>query len=229
MSTKKIYLKPGKEKSLERQHPWVFSGALAPGHETIPDGTIIQLVDNYKKIQATGFYSPSSIAVRILHFGEILIDQVFFNDKIKKAFQLRKKLNLPELNKTNCYRLIHGEGDGFPGLIIDVYSNTAVVQCHTLGYHTLLEEIKNAVIEFSSGEIEFVFFKSKESGNPEQKGNDKFIGAEGNEEIQVIENGNKFYVNIATGQKTGFFLDQRENRELIKKYSKNKKVLNTFS
>jgi 23S rRNA (cytosine1962-C5)-methyltransferase len=229
MSVKKIYLKPGKEKSLQRQHPWVFSGALAPGHETTADGTIIQLVDNYKKIQATGFYSPSSIAVRILHFGEISVDQAFYNQKIRQAFELRKKLNLPEKNTTNCYRLIHGEGDGFPGLIIDVYANTAVVQCHTSGYHVFLEEIKNAVIEFSSGEIKFVYFKSKESNNPEQKGNDKFIGDEGQSEIEVIENGNKFYVNIVTGQKTGFFLDQRDNRELLKKYSKNLNVLNTFS
>jgi len=229
MTIKKIYLKPGKERSLERQHPWVFSGALAPGHENIVDGTIIQLVDNYKKIQATGFYSPSSIAVRILHFGEINIDQSFFNTKIKAAFDLRKKLNLPEKNITNCYRLIHGEGDGFPGLIIDIYANTAVVQCHTNGYHAFLDEIKNAVIEFSDNEIKYVYFKSKESTNPAVKSNDKYIGETGHDEIEVLENGNKFYVNIVTGQKTGFFLDQRDNRELLKKFSKNQKVLNTFS
>jgi 23S rRNA (cytosine1962-C5)-methyltransferase len=229
MSYTKIYLKPGKEKSLERQHPWVFSGALAPGHEKLADGTLVTLVDNYKKTRATGFYSPSSIAIRVLYFGETKIDQDFFSYKIKTAFDLRKTLHLPAKNITNCYRLIHGEGDGFPGLIVDVYNHTAVVQCHAAGYSGFLEEIKKAITENSDGVIKFVFHKSKETSKGNDQAGDGFIGENGSEEIEVCENRNKFYVNIATGQKTGFFLDQRDNRELLTHFSKGKKVLNTFS
>lgn len=223
-----MYLKPGKEKSLERQHPWVFSGALVPGHEKLSDGSLVTLVDNYKKIRATGFYSPSSIAVRVLYFGDAEINQAFFNLRLKQAFALRKRLNLPQKKTTDCYRLVHGEGDGFPGLIIDVYRETAVVQSHTAGYISFLEEIKNALTNESNGEIKFVFHKSREMArNDDNK--DEFIGEKGNAEIEVVENGNRFLVNIKTGQKTGFFLDQRNNRQLLRHFSRDKKILNTFS
>lgn len=224
-----IYLKPGKERSLERQHPWVFSGALAGNHEKLADGTVVQLLTSQKKVCAVGFYSPSSIAVRILHFGKTMLDHAFFLEKIKAAYDLRSQLHINTHAATTCYRLIHGEGDGFPGLIVDVYGSTAVVQCHTAGYIAFLEIIKNALHEASNGKIDRVYLKSKEILGAKQAQPDGFIGAEGDTELYVSENGRKFKVNIATGQKTGFFIDQRDNRNLLTEYSKDKKVLNTFS
>lgn len=229
MEIKEIRLKPGKERSIERRHPWVFSGALMPGHEKLADGTVVHLLTPEKKVLATGFYSPSSIAVRILHFGKTVPDEFFFNNAISRCFELRNQLGLPKPGHTNCYRLSHGEGDGFPGLVIDVYDNTAVIQCHTPGYLQFIHLIQQAVLDGSQGNIRFVYLKSKEILGQKQEMPDGFIGENGNTEIIVLENGRKFKVNIATGQKTGFFIDQRNNRDLLTQFCKNRKVLNTFS
>lgn len=228
MSIQEIQLKPGKERALERFHPWVFSGALAGNLDSIEDGTVVNLTDRNGKIHATGFYSPSSIAVRILAFGPAKINGDFFKQGVEKSFLLRKKLNLPD-EKTNCYRLLHGEGDGFPGLVTDVYDHTAVIQCHTKGYLKFLPEIAEAIKSGSNGKIKFVYHKSKEILGQKQLEADGFIGEKGQEEIVVLEHGNQFKINFVTGQKTGFFLDQRENRKLLEAFSAGKKVLNTFS
>lgn len=228
MSIKRIYLKPGKEKSLQRRHPWVFSGALAPGHEQLEDGTPVFIVDNYKTILGTGFYSPSSIAVRVLHFGETELNEPFFTQKIKQAFLLRRNaLDFPS-SETNCFRLLHGEGDGFPGLIIDIYDNTAVLQPHAAGYLPYIDLIAK-VLKLELPFLEFIYLKSREILGSKQSVSDGFIGPHGLTEIIVKENDCRFLVNVETGQKTGFFLDQRDNRQLLMAFSKNKKVLNTFS
>ena len=224
-----IFLKAGKEKAISRKHPWIFSGALMPGHEKIPDGTTVHVLNMQKKYLATGYYSPSSIAVRILEFDKTDINQNFFNRKINCAFQLRKQLNFIDNKQTNCFRLIHGEGDSLPGLIIDIYKHTAVVQCHTKGYLNYLNEIYKALIDVSNGVVTYVYFKSKDILTDKQDIADGFIGEKGEETIVVRENDSLFEINIVTGQKTGFFLDQRDNRELLKKYSEKKKILNTFS
>lgn len=229
MEIKEIRLKPGKEKSIERRHPWVFSGALVPGHEKLADGTVVHVLNNEKKTVATGFYSPSSIAVRILHFGKIIPDSTFFDAALSSGFALREQLGLVQNAHTNCYRLSHGEGDGFPGLVIDIYDHTAVIQCHTPGYLQFIDMIAQAIIKNGREHIRFVYLKSKEILGQKQEIPDGFIGPAGETEIIVKENGHQFKVNIATGQKTGFFIDQRNNRDLLAQFSKGKKVLNTFS
>lgn len=229
MEIKEIRLKPGKERSIERRHPWVFSGALVPGHENLPDGTVVHLLNSSKQVIATGFYSPSSIAVRILHFGKMTPDQDFFDRALAACFSLRNQLGLVQNVHTNCYRLSHGEGDGFPGLVVDVYGHTAVVQCHIPGYLPCMHMIAKAIIKNADGRIRFVYLKSKEILGQKQEMPDGFIGDSGETSLEVTENGRKFKVDIATGQKTGFFLDQRNNRDLLAQYSKGKKVLNTFS
>lgn len=229
MEIKEVKLKPGKEGAIQRRHPWVFSGALVPGHEKIADGTVVYLVDNQKNILGTGFYSPASIAVRILHFGKISLDQNFFRAAISSCFNLRKQLGLFKNKSTTCYRLVHGEGDDFPGLVIDIYGNTAVVQCHAAGYLQFTDLIRDALLHASEGTVEYVYLKSREILGQKQEKPDGFIGAEGQAEIIVLENGRKFNVNIVTGQKTGFFIDQRNNRFLLTEFCEGKKVLNTFS
>lgn len=229
MEIREIRLKPGKEKSIERRHPWVFSGALVPGHENLADGTVVHLLNSEKKTIATGFYSPSSIAVRILYFGKMVPDQDFFNRSLAASFALRQQLGLTQNSGTNCYRLSHGEGDGFPGLVIDVYDHTTVMQCHTPGYLQCINMIAKAILQNGNGHIKFVYLKSKEILGQKQEIPDGFIGEKGETAVIVLENGRKFKVDIATGQKTGFFLDQRDNRNLLAHFSQGKKVLNTFS
>ncbi|NHN26948.1 class I SAM-dependent rRNA methyltransferase [Flavobacterium jejuense] len=224
MSYPKVILKQGKEKSILRRHPWVFSGAVYGVSREIEDGEMVDVVDNINKHLGTGFFSNrGSIVVRLLTFGKEVYDANFWQDKLKSAWELR--LKLLDLNVTNAFRVIHGEGDGIPGLIIDYYNKNWVIQAHSSGIYLQVETIAEAIKSTFQGFCETIYCKS--SGTLPQTGKDFFL-YEGNTQTIAKENNIQFHVNWVEGQKTGFFLDQRENRKLLGNFSKGKKVLNTF-
>jgi 23S rRNA (cytosine1962-C5)-methyltransferase len=230
LSPSKITIKKGKEISLLRKHPWVFSGAIAKmENENIQDGEVVEIVSWNKLFLGLGHYQGrTSIAIRIISFENILIDQSFWNTKISQAYAYRKAVNLPN-PVTNCFRLIHGEGDGLPGLIIDIYNDIAVIQCHSAGMLLAVQDIAKSIRTCLSQQIKHIYVKSKDT-LPESAGienSDHFIFGN-KDETTVLENGIQFKVNVASGQKTGFFLDQRENRLLVGTFSKSKSVLNCF-
>lgn len=223
-----LRLKPGKEKSLERKHPWVFSGALTEDIKAIPEGSIAEVHDINGRYMGTGYVQYGSIAVRIISFEQKPIDIDFWKAVINKAYKLRQSLNLFN-SQTNCYRLMHGEGDGIPGLIIDMYAGTAVIQCHTSGIYLHLNSISEALKNVLGDALVAIYDKSKETlhGSVEGAKNGVIWG-----DVQdglVKENGLKFHVDWVSGQKTGFFLDQRDNRALLGHYAKDKTILNTFA
>lgn len=229
MVTAKLYLKPKKEESLKRFHPWVFSGAIQKISGTPAEGDLIEIFDYNGNYCAIGHYQIGSIAVRILSFEEKEINTSFWKEKISNAYQLRLSLGLLR-EDNNSFRLIHGEGDGLPGLIVDIYGDTAVMQAHSVGMHTIRMEIAEAIINVFHGKIKNVFYKS-ESTLP-YKANiaveDGYLIGECSGDCIAKENGLLFHVDWLKGQKTGFFIDQRENRTLLEKYSKNRNVLNMF-
>ena len=227
---KKIFLKPGREESVLRFHPWVFSGAVRNGEGEFTDGDWVNVYDSRQQFLAAGFVNDGSIVVKIYTYNPELPDFSFWNKKVKSAFDLRQVLGFLNNDKTNCYRLIHGEGDGFPGLIVDVYAGVAVFQAHSIGVFLHREMIAKAIVENSNGTINTVFNKSSKTLPKEfaQNNEDGFINGALAEQT-VLENGHKFIIDWKTGQKTGFFLDQRENRALVANYVNGKSVLNTFS
>lgn len=228
-----LTLKKGKEEAILRKHPWVFSGALMPFSFKINDGDIVTLTDATKKIIATGYYSTGSIAIRILSFEETKIDAHFWNNAIQNAFNARLSLGFIDNNQTNCFRLVHGEGDQVSGLIVDIYEKVAVIQCHAVGIYNFLNEISDAIKKVFNGRVVAVYCKSAETLPPEfvREANIK-NGYIGENKIETpftcIENGIKFNIDWVLGQKTGFFLDQRDNRAAMAKYVAGKKVLNAF-
>ncbi len=226
----KIQLKPGKEDSLKRFHPWVFSGAIAYFETQPVEGDLVEVVDSKGNFLAIGHCQVGSIAVRVLTFEKEEINADFWRKRLQVAFDLRKGLGLVEGEKNNTYRLVHGEGDNLPGLVIDVYAHTAVMQAHAPGMHYVREEIAKALVEVSGAEIKHVYYKS-ETTLPYKAEldaeNGYLIGGDDNPSI-AIENGLQFHVDWLRGQKTGFFVDQRENRMLLERYSKGRSVLNMF-
>ncbi len=228
MAYKIIKLKKGKEESLLRFHPWVFSGAIASLTEDIEEGDLVNVVSNTGNFIGVGHYQIGSIAVRILSFEEKEINDNFFIERLSAAYQLRKTLNLIRHNN-NAFRLVHGEGDFLPGLIVDIYGNTAVVQAHSPGMHYARNIIANALVAIEDAGIKNVYYKSettlpyKAQLDPQ---NDYIIGSF--ETNIAIENGLKFHVDWLKGQKTGFFVDQRDNRKLLEHYAKGRNVLNMF-
>lgn len=224
---KKLHLHPGKDRSLRNRHPWVFSGAIRSDKKEIQEGELVEIFDHENNFLATGHFHHGTIMVRIISFEQVHIDQNFWNSKIHQAFQLRGELQLPQPNITNAYRLIHGEGDGLPGLIIDVYHHTAVIQAHSEGMRRSIPEIAKAIESTNGTGIQNIYDKSSEfSDNPAAYEN-QWLAGSGDETI-ALESGFSFLVNWKEGQKTGFFLDQRENRELLALYAKERDVLNTF-
>lgn len=223
---KKAVLKKGKEIAIGRKHPWIFSGAL---HSIDPcsAGDLVQVYDSQDNWLACGHVGDGSIAVRILSFTQQEINNQFWIDRIQNCKNLREKLNLGINQPTNAYRLVHGEGDLLPGLIIDIYANTAVIQSHTDGMYLCLDEISNAIQTVFGKEIEHIYSKSSAAMHDPEITDEFLLGSQ--EETIATENHMNFKVNWVTGQKTGFFLDQRENRALLNHYSKGKTVLNTFS
>lgn len=219
-----VTLKPGKEKPVLRFHPWVFSGAIASLSGQVEEGDLVTVCDSAGRFLGRGHAQQGSISVRILSFEDVQVDESFWNQKMALAFEHRRIMGFPNQN-TNCFRLVHGEGDGLPGLIVDVYGHVAVVQCHSVGMYLSRQQIADAILNNSGGIIEAVFDKSAESLG-ESEGNGFLIGQSG--PAEVLENGKHFKIDFEQGQKTGFFIDQRDNRELLAHYSAGKKVLNTF-
>lgn len=226
---KKIWLKKGKEAALKRFHPWVFSGAVFRTEEGLEDGEVVQVLDARDQILGIGHYQDGSITVRILSFVPCTIDSAFWQDKIGQAYRYREQLGLVHSDTTNCYRLVHAAGDGLPGLIIDLYGSTAVVQCHSIGMHREREAIVAALRAIYGDRLQAAYDKS-ESTLPSiyaaQITNDNIFGEA--RHTVVREYGHNFEVNWESGQKTGFFLDQRENRQLLSRYAAGKRILNAF-
>ena len=224
-----IQLKPKKEESLQRFHPWVFSGAIQRIEGTLKEGDLVKVVDSNRNFLAIGHYQIGSIAVRVVSFEKSEIDDNFWNKKIQNAYAMRQSLGLVAPNQNNTYRLIHGEGDSLPGLIVDVYDDTAVMQAHSIGMHEIRETLAKAIVA-NVPEVKNVFYKSettlpfKADITPE----DGYLIGQETADLTAIENGLQFHVDWLRGQKTGFFVDQRENRSLLERYSSGKSVLNVF-
>ncbi len=232
MKYKQIYLKRGKEESLLRFHPWIFSGAISRMDEGIEEGDIVRVITDQGSFIAVGHYQIGSIAVRVLSFRDITIDDSFWKSRLQAALDVRMSLGLlcddgSRLN--NTFRLVHGEGDNLPGLIIDCYGQTAVMQAHSVGMHVERMAVANALKKVMGDRIAHVYYKS-ETTLPFKadlgQENGFIIG--GSTENTTTENGLKFHVDWLKGQKTGFFVDQRENRSLLEHYAKGKRVLNMF-
>ena len=229
MSYKKVYLKPGKEESLKRFHPWVFSGAIARVEGEPEEGEIVDVYTSKKEFIACGHFQIGSIAVRVLTFHQEDINHDFWKRRLAVALDMRRSLGLVDNPENNTYRLVHGEGDNLPGLIIDVYGQTAVMQAHSAGMHVYRMEIAEALSEVMGDIVKNIYYKSettlpfKADLGPENG----FIKG-GSPENVALENGLKFHVDWLKGQKTGFFVDQRENRHLLERYSKGRNVLNMF-
>ena len=224
MSFPKVILKSGKEKSLLRRHPWVFSGAVYGVSREIEDGEMIEVVDAKNTPLGHGYFSDKgSIVVRLLTFGDEVFTADFWKKKLQAAWQVRT--TLLDFSQTNAFRVIHGEGDGIPGLIVDFYNNHWVLQAHASGIFQQMDAIAAAIAKAFPNQCETIYCKS--SGTLPNTGTDFFLQGNTPETI-AQENGISFHVNWVEGQKTGFFLDQRDNRRLLGSFSKNKKVLNTF-
>ncbi len=226
-----IQLKKGKEKSLLQKHPWVFSGAIAKESPSLHNGDVVQVHSEKGDYLATGHFQRGTISVRCLDFEENVLDDNFFRKKIRKSLVLRTHLSFPS-KETNSFRLIHGEGDGMPGLIADVYGNTVVLQSYTLGMQAIKTFLAQLILE-EMPYVDAVYDKSADTmaKHGHEKSENIFLAKRENyipDEI-VVEHGIKLSVDFIHGQKTGFFLDQRDNRQLLKQYSKNKTVLNTFA
>lgn len=228
MTYKKIILKRGKEESLQRFHPWVFSGAIARGDDGIEEGDLVTVYAHDGTLIGNGHYQIGSIAVRMLTFDDTAIDAAFYERRLTDALQVRQALGLMRPDN-NAFRLVHGEGDFLPGLVIDIYAGTAVMQAHSPGMHFGRDLIAQALMRLPGGLVQNVYYKS-ETTLPYKAHldpvNDYIVGSYQTD--IAMENGLKFHVDWLKGQKTGFFVDQRENRRLLEQYSKNRKVLNMF-
>lgn len=227
--TAEITLKKGKDHSVQRLHPWIFSGALEKIDARVIDGSWVKVTDYRGNTLGFGHYQHGSIAVRMLSFGSGEPGENFWEEQIAKARSLRDHVSLPN-EKTNAYRLIHGEGDCLPGLIIDYYNGVAVIQAHSAGMHLDRQGIAEALRMTFPDELKAVYYKSQGTlpGTLRDETNDQYLIGEAATPWIIQEYNNRFYVDWETGQKTGFFLDQRENRKLLGHYCKGKSVLNTF-
>ncbi len=224
-----LFLRRGKSESLKRFHPWVFSGAIAGANGKLNEGDVVRIVSNENELMGYGHYQIGSIAVRMLTFKEEKIDHAFWVARLSEALRLRKALQLTGRADNNIYRLVHGEGDRLPGLVIDVYGKTAVMQAHSVGMHMSREQIADALIEASEGLIENVYYKSETTLPFKADLHQENGFLRGHDEGNVaVENGLKFHIDWLRGQKTGFFVDQRENRSLLEHYAKGRNVLNMF-
>lgn len=236
---KTIILKKGKESSLLRFHPWIFSGAIQAIDDDVEEGDTVRVLSHDKQFLAVGHYQIGSIAVRVLSFEDITIDGDFWRERLQKAYEVRKAIGVIrkpsassvriDTNVNTTYRLVHGEGDNLPGLIIDIYDDTAVMQAHSVGMHVCRQEIAEALVDVMGQSLHAIYYKSETTlpfkANLGQENGFIYGSTENN---IAIENGLKFHIDWLKGQKTGFFVDQRDNRALLEHYSKGRSVLNMF-
>lgn len=236
---KTIILKKGKESSLLRFHPWIFSGAVQAIDDGVEEGDTVRVLSHDKQFLAVGHYQIGSIAVRVLSFEDITIDGDFWRERLQKAYEVRKAIGVIrkpsassvriDTNVNTTYRLVHGEGDNLPGLIIDIYDDTAVMQAHSVGMHVCRQEIAEALVDVMGQSLHAIYYKSETTlpfkANLGQENGFIYGSTENN---IAIENGLKFHIDWLKGQKTGFFVDQRDNRALLEHYSKGRSVLNMF-
>ncbi len=244
MNYKQIILKRGKEDSLLRFHPWIFSGAIAHIDLPIDEGEVVRVLTHDKRFIAVGHYQIGSIAVRVLSFNDITIDTAFWKRRLEAALSVRQTLGVvPEAvadastagqtaasqTRNTIYRLVHGEGDNLPGLVVDCYGRTAVMQAHSVGMHLCRKQVADALAEVMQERIDNIFYKS-ETTLPfkAELGQENEFLLGGTTENVALENGLRFRVDWLKGQKTGFFVDQRDNRSLLESYSRGRKVLNMF-
>lgn len=226
-----IQLHKGRELSVLRRHPWIFSRAIQSGTENLSDGDTVLVQDSKGQTLGTGHYQNSSLAVRLLAFEEVKTDRAFWTQRLEAAVKYRLALGILKPGYTDAFRLVHGEGDQLPGLIIDIYGPVAVVQAHSIGMFKALHDIAQALVALSSLNLQAVYSKSKEAlpSNYAHRITDNWMVGKGPDELIVHEGGISFAIDVETGQKTGFFLDQRENRERVRQYAYGKEVLNCFS
>lgn len=225
----KIFLKKGKDESLRRFHPWIFSGAIRNIEGNVEEGDIVEVYTHENEYIATGHYQIGSIAVRVLTFEKTVIDKAFYRDRLQTAYRVREAAGIANRPGNNTFRLVHGEGDNLPGLVIDIYGKTAVMQAHSIGMHKARHIIAETLLEIMGATVENIYYKS-ETTLPFKANLDDdngFIIGGCNDDI-AMENGLKFHVDWLKGQKTGFFIDQRDNRALLEKYAKDHSVLNMF-
>lgn len=226
---KQIFLKRGKEESLKRFHPWIFSGAIHHMDEGIEEGETVRVITAAGEFIAVGHYQIGSIAVRVLSFEDIEINTDFWCERLQSALDVRFGVGIADSPTNNTYRLVHGEGDYLPGLVIDCYGSTAVMQAHSVGMHVCRNEICQALVQVMGDRIANVYYKSETTlpykADLHQE-NGFLVG--GDASNVAMENGLKFHIDWLRGQKTGFFVDQRENRSLLEHYAKGKSVLNMF-
>lgn len=225
---KQIQLRKGKDESLRRFHPWVFSGAIQRMDDGIEEGELVCVMSNSGDFIAVGHYQQGSIAVRVLTFSDVAIDDDFWHSRLKSALETRQAIGIADNPENNTYRLVHGEGDNMPGLIVDIYGETAVMQAHSIGMHLCRKQIARSLAEVMKNRVRHIYYKS-ETTLPFMTADDMngfLVG--GSDDNIATENGLKFRVDWLHGQKTGFFVDQRENRSLLEHYAKGKRVLNMF-
>lgn len=224
-----LYLKKGKEESLKRFHPWVFSGAVQRIEGQPEEGNLVRVLSNDGKFLALGQWQIGSIAVRVLSFEDIEINRIFWHSRLVAALRVRQAIGVADSPLNDTYRLVHGEGDNVPGLIIDIYGRTAVMQAHSVGIHLCRQDIADALMEVMGDRLQNIYYKSEttlpfKAGLGQENG---FLIGDTPENV-ATENGLKFHIDWLKGQKTGFFVDQRDNRSLLEHYSKGRNVLNMF-
>ena len=224
---KNVYLRKGKEESLLRFHPWIFSGAISHSDNDLQDGETVRVLTASGNFIAVGHYQMGSIAVRVLSFEDEEINHDFWKKRLAAALRMRVVAGIASDSNNNTFRLVHGEGDNLPGLVVDCYGTTAVMQAHSVGMHLCRHEVAKALVEVMGQQLTSVYYKSETTLPFLEQQTSGFIV--GNDENDVaLENGLKFHVDWLKGQKTGFFVDQRENRSLLEHYAKGKRVLNMF-
>ncbi len=223
-------LHKGKDAALLRRHPWVFSGAIKQWSAVPQDGDVVEVRSAQGEPRGIGHFQQGSIQIRILAFEPAQADTAFWESKLEQARLLRRQLQLPQASYTDCYRLVHAEGDGLPGLVIDVYGRTAVIQCHSAGMYRQRMELVQALTHIMGGELDAIYNKSTDTLPASLQAPDAAAYLWGQSQPTTVrEHGHTFFIDWETGQKTGFFLDQRDNRRLLAQYAKDKTVLNAFS
>ena len=224
-----LYLNKGKDESLRRFHPWVFSGAVNHIDGQTSEGDLVRVLTHQGEFVAVGHWQIGSIAVRVLSFENEPIDHKFWVNKLATAYDVRRTIGVAGTNENTTYRLVHGEGDNLPGLVIDMYGRTAVMQAHSVGMHVCRKDIAKALQEVLGDALENVYYKSETTlpFKADLHQENGFIVGNSLDDI-AVENGLKFHIDWLKGQKTGFFVDQRDNRSLVEQYSKDRNVLNMF-